>query len=493
MKLFRFVLTVLLGVMLILTACGSPAPAETTAAPDTTAAPETTAAPVTTTDGLTTAPETTAAPVATAVPKTLKILAIGNSFSVDGMEYLYQIAKDAGVEEIVLGNLYKGGCSLAQHYGYAKADSEAYTYYKNTTGTWVTTSIKRMSQALADEEWDYISLQQASGDSGVVSAYTTFLPRLIEYVRERNTSAELMWHMTWAYQQDSTHSSFPKYGSNQTKMYEAILGAVNTCIVPNEAFSLIIPSGTAIQNARTSFLGDTITRDGYHLDYNIGRYIAGLTWYAAITGAPVDNIKYNPSVTKISEDMLAVAREAAANAVASPFAVTASKITTGERPDAPAAIDPSVVLNPVDFYDADTKLAALKNVDLSKYTLLEWAYLDNSHWNSTSDPNVRKSSGSTNKQFICTAEKYSLDQLPLGTVFICDPGWQYRLEKYENTTAKYSGSRPGNKTDELFVLDQAFLGSCKYVTWNVSTINRDDISAIYAQAVCHVRVYLPKP
>ena len=27
----------------------------------------------------------------------------------------------------------------------------------------------------------------------------------------------------------------------------------------------------------------------------IGRYIAGLTWYAAITGQPVDAIKYNPA------------------------------------------------------------------------------------------------------------------------------------------------------------------------------------------------------
>ena len=45
----------------------------------------------------------------------LRILAIGNSFSTDSMQYLYQIAKNAGVEEIVLGNLYYGGCSLDEH------------------------------------------------------------------------------------------------------------------------------------------------------------------------------------------------------------------------------------------------------------------------------------------------------------------------------------------------------------------------------------------
>ena len=53
----------------------------------------------------------------------MKILAIGNSFSTDCMQYLYDIARSGGVEEIVLGNLYYGGCSLAQHLGFAKSDS----------------------------------------------------------------------------------------------------------------------------------------------------------------------------------------------------------------------------------------------------------------------------------------------------------------------------------------------------------------------------------
>ena len=47
--------------------------------------------------------------------RSLKILAIGNSFSVDAMEHLYGIAKDGGVENVLLGNLYIGGCSLATH------------------------------------------------------------------------------------------------------------------------------------------------------------------------------------------------------------------------------------------------------------------------------------------------------------------------------------------------------------------------------------------
>ena len=40
------------------------------------------------------------------IPKSIKILAIGNSFSDDATEHLFGILKDAGVEEVIIGNLY---------------------------------------------------------------------------------------------------------------------------------------------------------------------------------------------------------------------------------------------------------------------------------------------------------------------------------------------------------------------------------------------------
>ena len=265
-------------------------------------------------------------------PKSLKVLAIGNSFSMDAMQHLYQIAEDAGVEEIVLGNLFIGGSTLGQHVSNAEGDSPSYDYYKNTDGTWVLTKEYRMSQALVEEDWDYITIQQASGTSGVSSSYEGVLTKLVDYVREKNSTAKLVWHMTWAYQADSTHEEFPNYDNDQQKMYGMIVDCVEQWILPDERISFVIPAGTAIQNARTSFMGDTLTRDGYHLDKQIGRYIAGLTWYAALTNSSVDGITFNPAKMSISEDMLAAAREAATNAVLNPYAVTQSKITEGQRP-----------------------------------------------------------------------------------------------------------------------------------------------------------------
>ncbi len=263
-------------------------------------------------------------------PKSLKILAIGNSFSVDSMQYLYGIAKDAGIETVVLGNLYFGGCSLAQHLDFAANNSAPYQYYKNTSGIWEVTNDYQTETAIGDEDWDYISLQQTSKTSGLAESYGSTLTDLMDYVRSKNTTAKLIWNMTWAYQQDSTHSAFSNYDKSQQKMYDMIIKAVKQCILPEKRFSLIIPCATSIQNARTSFLGDTLTRDGFHLDYYIGRYIAGLTWYAAITGASIDPIKYNPSANMISDDMLAVAKESVNNAIRNPYSVTESAIREGK-------------------------------------------------------------------------------------------------------------------------------------------------------------------
>ncbi len=494
MKKIRFIsliLSLIIALPIALSACTGEAD-ETTAKPEPTDTPETTDAPETTAEE-TTAEETTAAAEVKEFPKSLKILAIGNSFSTDSMQYLYEIMKNGGVEEITLGNLYYGGCSLDQHYQFAKNDSASYTYYKQTGRGWIKTESYKMSQALTDEKWDYVSLQQTSKTCGLANSYGK-LDEMIAIVKEKCPDAKLIWNMTWAYQQDSTHSSFPNYGKDQMKMYNMIIDVVNTVITPLN-FDIVIPCMTSIQNARTSFMGDTLTRDGYHLDYYIGRYIAGLTWYAAITGASVDGITYNPSTAKITDDMLRAAKEAVTTAIKTPLAVTQSTVTTGTRPEGDAPVeDPTIQLSPADFIEADTALAAQNSIDLSKYTLLEWNYLENTYWNSTSKATttVPKSSAGTYNQNVCCDKKYTLTEVPVGTIFIVDEGWQYRLEGFVTENAKYTGTRPGMITQNFFVLDANFLGDMNYLVWNISSNPKSDISKLYAQAACHLRIYVPK-
>lgn len=105
--------------------------------------------------------------------KTLHILAVGNSFSVDGLHYLYQMAESAGYD-VVIGNLYKSGCDLKTHWSNLESGKTAYKYYKVSDanqGAWGTTPKFSITQALQDEQWDVITLQQASGVSGVPESY----------------------------------------------------------------------------------------------------------------------------------------------------------------------------------------------------------------------------------------------------------------------------------------------------------------------------------
>lgn len=250
----------------------------------------------------------------------MKILAIGNSFSEDAMEYLYQILRALGEEDITLGNLFIGGCPIEKHVLNAETDAPAYSYRKNVDGEWVKILEYKSIDALQSEQWDFISMQQASRYSGLLDSYEK-LPKLIKFARENsNSQAKFFWHMTWAYQKDATHEAFSNYQNDQMKMYSAVINAVKTLILPNKEFEFIVPSGTAIQNARTSYLGDTLTRDGFHLSIPLGRYIAGLAWARMLTGKSVRGISYAPE--GVDEKMKEMAIEAVETAVQKPFEVT---------------------------------------------------------------------------------------------------------------------------------------------------------------------------
>ena len=253
--------------------------------------------------------------------KSIKILAIGNSFSVDGMEYLWHTLRAGGVEEVILGNLAIGGCPVCLHADNVASDAPAYLYGKNTDGVWTWESEQTFSRGLLDEEWDIITLQQASHDSGLPETYAR-QNEVIDYVsaHKRNLNAVMYWHMTWAYQGDSNHWAFPRYGCDQMTMYNAILNAVQTQILPNPAYAGVIPTGIAIQNLRATPVGDTVTRDGFHMSESHGRYTAALTWARTLCGVDPDTVDWMPEAfaDAIRPD-LAHIREAVKKAGTTPF------------------------------------------------------------------------------------------------------------------------------------------------------------------------------
>ncbi len=253
--------------------------------------------------------------------KTVRILAIGNSFSQDAVEqYLHELAEAEGISTII-GNMFIGGCSLERHVKTARDNAPAYAYRKiGTDGKKREKGKMSLEAVLADEDWDYVSLQQASPFSGMYETYEASLPELIAYVKARlPKKTKLMLHQTWAYASTSRHSGFKNYNCNQLTMYQAIADAVKKAAKVNK-IKIVIPSGTAIQNARTSFIGDHLNRDGYHLDVKVGRYTAACTWFERIFKHNVVGNPYAPE--GLDEARKTVAQQAAHAAVKHPYKVT---------------------------------------------------------------------------------------------------------------------------------------------------------------------------
>lgn len=253
--------------------------------------------------------------------KVVKILAIGNSFSQDAVEqYLHELAEAEGISTII-GNMFIGGCSLERHVKNARENAPAYAYRKiGTDGKKREKGKMSLEMVLADEDWDYVSLQQASTFSGMYETYEASLPELIEYVKARlPKKTKLMLHQTWAYASTSNHGGFKNYNRDQLTMYHAIVDAVKKA---GKAYKIkmIIPTGTAIQNARTSFIGDHMNRDGHHLDVKVGRYTAACTWFERIFKRNVIGNPYGPE--SLDEARKAVAQKAAHAAVKHPYKVT---------------------------------------------------------------------------------------------------------------------------------------------------------------------------
>lgn len=223
----------------------------------------------------------------------IRVLCIGNSFSWDAVEQELVPLCDEKNVQVEIHNLYYGGCSLQQHAEFLLKDTAAYSHRVCTNAEpRVIKDTISLRQALQDGDYDYISLQQASHDSGIRSTYEPWLSMLVDTIRAYQPNARICWMQTWAYSQDAKHPNYPRYHNNQQEMWDSIMACTPKQLP-------VIPCGTAIQLARKTRLGDTMCRDGYHLNYVYGRYTAACVWYEILTGKDVRCNRYkNTQMTR---------------------------------------------------------------------------------------------------------------------------------------------------------------------------------------------------
>lgn len=252
----------------------------------------------------------------------VRVLAIGNSFSQDAVEqYLWELANEAGVK-MIIGNAYRGGQGFQSHWIDVTEANNTFEYRKVQNGKRTNRPRTALSTIITDEPWQFITFQQVSQESGLTTTFEPYLTNLIQYTQglQTNPKAVYGYHQTWAYSHDSTHGGFANYGNRQEVMYDSICQAVQYALQTHSEFGFVVPSGTAIQNARTTWLGDNMNRDGYHLDLKMGRYTAACAWFETITGISPVGFSYHPD----GLDYLAAhtCQVAAHEAVARPFELT---------------------------------------------------------------------------------------------------------------------------------------------------------------------------
>ena len=144
-----------------------------------------------------------------------------------------------------------------------------------------------------------------------------------------NTDVKIDYHMIWAFSEGCNLWSYTYHDYDQMTMYNNIVNITQEKVQNHEDINRVIPSATAIQNARSSFMGDNFNMpdatqggsDGYHLNDD-GDYVAALTWYCHYSGEDANVMAGYTGV--LTTDEFAAVAEAVNNAIDVPYAVTES-------------------------------------------------------------------------------------------------------------------------------------------------------------------------
>ncbi len=276
--------------------------------------------------------------------KSLKILFIGNSFTVDATEHLPGMLKSAGITHVRMVRAYHGGYKLPEFFeNYTAPDICTYYYCEPGATKWTNdgTLNRSLKSIVESDTWDIVTLQEHTGsyyawewdatEQGAISG-------LCDYIQQAQPldRPTIGYIMAQAY--GASHAYYPKYFPNQQAMFETIAAQVRT-ITEKTCIDIVIPSGTSLQNLRTSSLnkdnGMDLTRDSYHMDYGISRYAAAATVFRTLitpcTGVSVEGNGYRYSTsststtgysTPVTDANAPVAIRAGLEACRAPYTVT---------------------------------------------------------------------------------------------------------------------------------------------------------------------------
>ena len=296
---------------------------------------------------------------------TLKVLTIGHSLAVDSGYMLSLIAAAEGYAGMTVGTLYYSGCTLERHVKFMSNDAREYKLYlSNSADVSVvrqTIEAVTMGEAVRHLDWDVIVLQGGPFEfAEKANLCIGYIQTLQKFVNDNklNPNAVFAWHMFWPIATDpelmATHPHNPNpfaaryekfFDTDRNKYYTANAECASKYILTDDTFSFVIPSGTAMENAMSSYMTEKdLLRDYAHAT-DLGRVIAGYTWYCSLRGIDelqeikLDTVpkKYfvstdSPVDWVLSEDEKALILESVNNALKNPLQITPSQYTQAPTP-----------------------------------------------------------------------------------------------------------------------------------------------------------------
>lgn len=178
---------------------------------------------------------------------TLRLLLIGNSFSMNASQFLPELAKE-GKHPLVIGRAEIGGCSLKKHWELAQlAEKDPNDPngkpYKG----------KSLRTVLSEAGWTVVTLQQYSLHSGCLETYSPYARNLYNFIKSIRPDAQVVIHQTWAYRSDSKDFSLvteAQSAKSAEEMYQKLHEAYY--LMASDLGVKVMPVGDAFQKVSTS-------------------------------------------------------------------------------------------------------------------------------------------------------------------------------------------------------------------------------------------------
>lgn len=230
----------------------------------------------------------------------IKVLSVGNSFSVDAMRYLAPVSELENNPMRTL-TLYIGGCRLSLHHENMNSEAKAYeAMYDHTLKGFVS-----MEEAMLADDWSVVTFQQQSSSSADYRTFQPYLNDLSAYARRLCPHAKQIMHQTWAYETGSNKIHTAGYETYE-EMFAPIRASYAQAVSDINADG-IIPSGEAMRLLKDNGFPH-IHADNFHAQRDVARLLLAALWYTCLTGAlpekAVREIKTDFTVTAEQRELI---------------------------------------------------------------------------------------------------------------------------------------------------------------------------------------------